>query len=105
MIHFVLEVHMYCHFLSLTRVATLVNHQHVGSDANHPAHLALELAIGQPDGSWRSSVRTGDLAVNACSVSSSGGVLRAAFFHGLPAVIFPAVVLHSLFVLWLWSTW
>lgn len=32
-----------------TCVAALVHHQHVGSDADHAAHLTLELPVGQTD--------------------------------------------------------
>jgi len=35
--------------LPLTGVAALVDHQHVGADADHAADVAFQLAVGQPD--------------------------------------------------------
>lgn len=89
-------------WLVLTCVATLVHHQHVGSNADHPAHLTLELPIGEPDRSWWRSIWTGHVIVNASSVFSSPSVLCAPFLHG---VIPPDIVPHSLSVLRLWSIW
>lgn len=109
--HFVHKMHLYllayavlCRLI-LTCVTSLVNHQHIGSDADHPTNLTLELPIGEPDRTRRGSFWTGHLSVNARSVSSSSGKLGVPFFHGFPSVIPPAIIPHSLPVLWLWSTW
>lgn len=82
-----------------TCVAALVHHQHVGPNADHPAHFALEPPIGKPDRSWWRRLRTGRVIVNARSVSSSTGVLDAAVFHGVPPVVLPALIPRSLSVL------
>lgn len=69
-----------------TCVAALVHHQHVGSGADHAAHLALELPVGQADGSRRGGLQAGNLA------ASAGLVPAAACVHGVAADLLPAVV-------------
>lgn len=67
-------------------MAALVHHQHVGSGADHTAHFALELPIGQSDGSRRGGLRAGNLAANA------GLLPTVACVHEVAADLLPAVV-------------
>lgn len=68
-------------------MAALVHHQHVGPGADHTAHLALELPVGQPDGSRRGGgLGAGNLAAHADRWPAVDRV------HGLAADLLPAVV-------------
>lgn len=67
-------------------MAALVHHQHVGSGADHTAHLTLELPVGQSDGSRRGGLRAGNLTANA------GLLPTAACVHGVAADLLPAVI-------------
>ena len=47
----------------LTRVAALVHHEHVGSNADHAADVTLELAVGQADATGGVGLRPASIAV------------------------------------------
>lgn len=104
------RTNVYCWVLSLilwapllTRVAPLVDHQYVGSDANHATHLALKFPIGQPDGARRGRVGSSELVVNAPSLSPGSRKCSVPFSHGVPSVIFRTLSSLSLLVVLLWS--
>lgn len=48
----------------LTRVTSLVHHQHIGPNANYPTDIALQLPVGEADAPGRGV--GGRLAVRAC---------------------------------------
>lgn len=85
-------------------MAALVHHQHVGPDADHAAHFALELSVGEADGPGRARLGAGVVTVTADFVSPSSGVLGAAFLGTVPAVLPAALIPHNLSILCLRST-
>lgn len=90
--------------LSPTCVAALVYHQHIGPDADHAAHLALELSVGQADGPGRGRLGTGHVTINTDFIPTCSGVLCVAFLSWVSAVLPPALIPHNLSILWLRST-